>query len=399
MALIGSCTAFDRKLLPAGDLMKLDGERLATLFTALCEIDSPSQREGRVAAYLRTLFAREFPAAMVSEDQSAAATGADCGNLLVRFEGGLPLTPVFFCCHMDTVQPGEGIRVRRDGSLFTSAGETVLGGDDKSGIALLIEVMRALRDEGRPHGPVEFVFTTCEEIGLLGAKHFDPARLRAAMGYALDSTGTNQVIIGAPAANQIEVAIKGLAAHAGLNPEQGIDAIRLAAAAVATMPLGRLDEESTANIGLIAGGTATNIVPDAVSLRGEVRSHAEAKLEAHTRRMEEHFARAVAEWRDETGLISARPSLLFEASRQYPALKLSRKDEVVLRIEAASGRLGRPLNYIVAGGGSDANIFNGFGLKTAILGTGMQKVHTTAEQISLGDMLQTAELAYKLVTD
>ncbi|MDA8165676.1 MAG: M20/M25/M40 family metallo-hydrolase [Desulfobacteraceae bacterium] len=379
-------------------MMKLDGERLAALFTTLCEIDSPSRRESRVAAFLRDLFAREFQEAMVSEDQSGAATGSDSGNLLVRFEGALPLAPVFFCCHMDTVQPGEGVRVRRGGALFTSGGETVLGGDDKSGIAALIEVMRTLRDASQPHGPVEFVFTTCEEIGLLGAKHFDPSRLRASMGYALDSTGTNQVIIGAPAANKIEATIKGLAAHAGLNPEKGIDAIRLAAAAVAAMPLGRLDEESTANVGLISGGTATNIVPEAVSIKGEVRSHDEAKLEQYTRRMEGLFTDVVAGWRDPAGLITARPSLAFEVYRDYPALRLTREDEVVRRVEAASGRLGRQLSHIVSGGGSDANIFNGYGLKTAILGTGMQKVHTTSEQISLDDMLQTAALVYMLIS-
>jgi tripeptide aminopeptidase len=378
--------------------MKLDGERLAALFTTLCEIDSPSGSESRVAAYLRNLFAQEFPQAVVSEDQSAAATGSDCGNLLVRFDGALERAPVFFACHMDTVQPGKGVRVRREGPLFTSQGDTVLGGDDKSGIALLIEVMRALRDEGQPHGPVEFVFTTSEEIGLRGAKHFDPSRLRATMGYALDSTGTSQVIIGAPAADQIEATIKGLAAHAGLNPELGIDAIRLAAVALSTMSLGRLDEESTANIGLISGGTATNIVPESVTLQGEVRSHSESKLENYTRRMKEVFSEAVEGWRDETGRIADHPSLIFKATRQYPALKLTRGDEVVRLIEDAGNRLGRQLNFIVAGGGSDANIFNGYGLKTAILGTGMQKVHTTAEQISLNDMLQTAELIYILLS-
>lgn len=379
--------------------MKLDSERLATLFTTLCEIDSPSRQEGRLASYLCDLFGNEFPEATVTKDRSAAATDSDTGNLLVRFDGDRSRAPVFFACHMDTVQPGEGVKVKRDGPVFTSEGETVLGGDDKSGIALLIEVMRAIRDEGRPHGPVEFIFTTCEEIGLLGAKNFDPGQLQATMGYALDTSGTSQVVIGAPAANQIEVTVKGLAAHAGLNPELGIDAIRLAALALSVMPLGRLDEESTANIGLISGGAATNIVPQAVSLHGEVRSHSESKLETYTRQMKDYFAQAVAGWHDESGRITARPFFRFTASRQYPALRLSREEEVIHRIEEAGRRLGRELSFIVAGGGSDANILNGYGLKTAILGTGMQQVHTTAELIRLDDMLATAQLVFSILTN
>jgi tripeptide aminopeptidase len=378
--------------------MALNAERLASLFTTLCEIDSPSAREGRLAAFLHNLISEEFPDAAISEDPSAALTGSDCGNLLVRFAGSLSLEPIFFNCHMDTVQPCEGVKVRRQGSLFSSSGDTVLGGDDKAGIAILIEVMRSLREDGQAHAPVELLFTTCEEIGLLGAKHFDSRLLQSRMGYALDSTGVDQVIIGAPAANHIDITIHGLAAHAGLNPEQGINAIHLAAKAMALLSLGRLDEESTANIGVITGGAATNIIPDSVILQGEVRSHSMAKLLAHTARIEAVFAAAVDSWHDTTGRIKARPSLSFRATPQYPALKLEVDDAVIQRIDRAADNLSRQMRYIVAGGGSDANIFNGYGLKTAILSTGMQKVHSTGEQIDLNDMLRTAELIHMMVT-
>jgi tripeptide aminopeptidase len=378
--------------------MTLDAERLATLFTTLCEIDSPSTREGKIAAFLRHLFTAEFPKATIIEDQSALRTGSDSGNLLIRFPGRLPLEPVFFNCHLDTVQPGEGVKVRRTGTLFSSNTETILGGDDKAGIAVLVEVMRSLRDSGCPHGPVELLFTTCEEIGLLGAKNFDPGLLLATMGYALDSTGIDQVIIGAPAANHLAITISGRAAHAGLNPEQGINAIQLAARALANMDLGRLDEESTANIGLISGGVATNIIPATVVLQGEIRSHSPEKLARHTSRIEDIFTRTVAGWQDASGQAPGQPTLNFQATPQYPALKLSREDQVLKRIDQAAAVLSRQIQYIVAGGGSDANIFNGYGLKTAILSTGMQKVHTTEEQIDLCDMLRTAELVFSMLT-
>ncbi|MBW2467364.1 MAG: M20/M25/M40 family metallo-hydrolase, partial [Deltaproteobacteria bacterium] len=235
--------------------MKINQERMASVFTTLCEIDSPSKQEGRVAAHLKSLFAEM--GATVHEDNSANQTGADCGNLFVRFpDGGLDKEPVFFNCHMDTVLPAVGVKVKREDEVFTSAGDTVLGSDDKAGIAALIEVMRTLQENSIPYSPVEYVFTTCEEVGLLGVKALDPSQIKAKIGYALDSSGINRVVVGAPAANRITAEITGLASHAGLSPEKGISAIHLAARAIARLPLGKIDENSTANIGLIEGGTA-----------------------------------------------------------------------------------------------------------------------------------------------
>jgi len=177
--------------------MAIDHERLAAVFTTLCEIDSPSKREGRVAAYLTSVFTDM--GAEVHEDDSASITGSDCGNLFVRFpDGGLDKEPVFLNCHMDTVLPADGVRVKRQGDIFSSVGDTVLGSDDKAGIAALIEVMRTLQEKNIPYAPVEYVFTTCEEIGLLGVKALDPSSIKAKIGYALDSPGINRVIIGAP---------------------------------------------------------------------------------------------------------------------------------------------------------------------------------------------------------
>ena len=262
--------------------MKINQERLAAVFITLCEIDSPSKHEGRVAAYLKSLFTDM--GAEVLEDGSAATTGSDCGNLFIRFpDGGLDKGPVFFNCHMDTVLPATGVKVKREGEVFTSAGDTVLGSDDKAGIAAFIEAMRTVQENNIPYGPLEFVITTCEEVGLLGAKALDPGLIKAKIGYALDSSGMNRVVVGAPAANHINIKIKGIAAHAGLSPEKGISAIHLAARAIARLRLGKLDAESTANIGLIHGGTATNIIPESVDLSGEVRSHNVDLLEEHTK--------------------------------------------------------------------------------------------------------------------
>lgn len=376
----------------------MNRERLADTFVRLCEIDSPSRSEGRVATFLKELCARELGAESVIEDNSAAQTGSECGNLIVRFPGTLDAPPLFFNCHMDTVQPGVGVKVRRQGDTFTSAGDTVLGGDDKAGIAALIEMIRSLKENGTPHAPFELIFTTCEEIGLLGAKHLDFSLVRSRMGYALDSSGIDLAIVGAPAANRFTAEIHGLAAHAGLHPEKGISAIQLAAQAMAQLPLGRLDEESTANIGLIQGGTATNIIPEQVRLDGEVRSHDPAKLAHYTAQMESAFRCAIEGWHTPEDLPPGRPQLTFTVDAQYPAMRITEAQPVWQRLAAAARNLDRPLEYIVAGGGSDANIFNAHGLATMILGIGMTDVHTTGESVTLEAMSRTAELTSSIIT-
>ena len=375
--------------------MRINQERLAATFIALCEIDSPSKKEGKVAEYLKSVFQKMD--AEITEDDSADETGSDCGNLLVRFSGSLDKEPVFLNCHMDTVLPAEGVKVLQQGEVFTSAGDTVLGGDDKAGIAVLIEVMRTLKENNKPFGSVELVFTTCEEVGLLGVKAFDPNLLKSKIGFALDTTGVHKVITGAPAANRIAAEISGVAAHAGLNPEEGINAIQLAAQAIAGLELGRLDFESTANIGLIEGGAATNIIPEKAVVKGEIRSHSEEKLAAYTEKAKEIFSKTILNWQDPGGKAKGRPTMNFQVIPDYPVMKLDFNSAVLRRAEQAAASINVNLEFLVAGGGSDANIFNSYGLQCAILSTGMDKVHSTEETIRLSDMVRTAELVMALL--
>ncbi|MFZ5775180.1 MAG: M20/M25/M40 family metallo-hydrolase [Thermodesulfobacteriota bacterium] len=382
-------------------MMRIDSERLAQLFVTMCEIDSPSGQEARMAHFLKALFGREFPEATIEEDDSAPKTGADCGNLIIRFAGQLPGTPIFFNCHTDTVVPSLGVKVRREGRRFFSSGDTVLGGDDKAGIAILIEAVRAIREAGLPHLPFELLFTTSEEIGLRGAKALDVSLLRARQGYALDSTGVDLAILGAPAANHFTIAVHGVAAHAGLHPERGINAIQLLSRCIADLPTGRLDEESTSNLGVIRGGKATNIVPEFAEVDGEVRSHSMEKLAVHTRRIEERVKSVISAWQPPAGADlpeGTRPRLEFRCNQEYPAMRLTQEDEVVRRVLRAGERLGRTIRCISAGGGSDANILNGHGIATVILGIGMDKVHSTEETIDLADMIRTTELVASMLT-
>ncbi len=378
--------------------MEVNRERLATHFTELCEIDSPSRQEGRISQRLQQIFAALGPQHIV-EDDSSSRTGSECGNLIIRFDGSLELAPIFFSCHMDTVQPAQGVRVKRSGDLFTSVGDTILGSDDKSGLAACIEAMQLLQENKQPHRPVEFVITTCEEIGLVGAKALDPHLVRAKEGYALDSTGFAKVITHAPAANRLTITVNGIAAHAGLHPEWGVNALVLAGKALAKVPCGRIDEETTANFGTISGGTASNIVPERVVIEGEVRSHSMEKLERVTAEIRQVFTATLAEWTDPTGEARGCPSVTVEVRQDFPVMQLSREDRVIRRVDAAARSIGMELSYEKAGGGSDANIFNGHGLATAIIATGMTHVHSTEEQVELQDMVDLTRLLLALLTE
>jgi tripeptide aminopeptidase len=261
-----------------------------------------------------------------------------------------------------------------------------LGSDDKAGIAAMIEALAVLQENKIPHAPMEYVFTTCEEIGLLGAKALNPEHIQARMGYALDSTGFGRVIIGAPASNRLRITVKGTAAHAGLHPEYGINAIVLAGQGLSAAPCGRIDEETTANFGTIQGGAASNIVAEEVVIIGEVRSHSPEKLDRLTTEIEQAFRTVIEEWSDPTGQARGLPQLNFQVKQDFPAMQLTAEDPVIQRLDAAAAQVGISMEHEIAGGGSDANIFNGCGLPTAIIASGMTHVHSTDEQVSLEDM-------------
>ncbi len=376
--------------------IEIDRDRLANTFRDLVCIDSPSREEGEVAKWVRETLTREI-GAEIEEDQSRDQTGSETGNIIVRIPGTREATPVFFNAHLDTVEPGRGIRpVFKDG-VFRSDGTTVLGSDDKAAVAILIEVARLLKGHEVSHGPIEFLFTVCEEIGLLGAKAFDPALLTARMGYALDSDDLDLLINRAPCATRFKVKIIGKAAHAGVSPEQGINAIQIAARALAELPLGRIDKYTTANVGLIHGGKATNIVPDEVEIEGEVRSHNPEKLHEVQDQILGIFHRIALKSRQEKD--QRLPRVETGVIDDYPLMSVPEGHAVVTTAMEAAKALGRRLRLDMTGGGSDANVFNGKGLSTLVMGIGMHKVHTTSEFIRLDDMVASAELVLQIISN
>jgi len=370
--------------------------RLAEVFRTLVEIDSVSRKEGAVAKALREIF--ETLGADVVVDGAGPKVGGDTGNIIATFKGtqadGVPL---LLNAHMDTVEPGEQVKVIFSDGIFKSDGSTILGADDKSALAIIIETITTLQEKHLAHGPLEVVVTVCEEVGLLGAKYLDYSLIKAKYGYSLDATDTEGIVIRAPAANHVEFKVYGRDAHAGAAPEKGINAIHLASRAISDVQVGRIDEETTANIGLIAGGQATNIVPSLVTVSGEVRSHSPDKLEKETQRMITSFEGYVSNYRESFPSDDGLPKLEVNVRQDFSILNIPQEHPVVTMAAEAAASLGRKMETKTSGGGSDANIFFGHGIVAGVLGTGMKDMHTVRESIALEDMVNSAELLFEIV--
>lgn len=372
----------------------INRERMKKTFEALVTTDSVSGEERAVSRMLADMFTRL--GAEIFIDEAGKKVGSNTGNLVVRFAGDPRREPLLICAHMDTVEPGKGIvPVFKDG-VFSSREETILGADDKSAIAIIYEAVSALAESGETFCPLDLVFTVCEEIGLMGAKHFDYGLLRATSGYVLDATDVAGLVTRAPAANRLRFVIHGQDAHAGAHPEDGLNAIAVAARAIARLEPGRVDEESTFNIGLIEGGRATNIVPDRVTVRGEVRSRRDDKLDKITEEVVAVFRETVAaeaEKYNHQGL----PAVEVTVNSDFKSLNIPSDHQIVVRARQAAANLGFDLTEKESGGGSDANIFSEHGVVTGILGTGMRDMHTTRETVSLEDMARAAELLREII--
>ncbi|HNT52029.1 MAG TPA: M20/M25/M40 family metallo-hydrolase [Candidatus Syntrophosphaera sp.] len=360
-------------------------------FLDLVAIDSESKNEramiDRLKADLQAL------GATVEEDSCHLQTGGNAGNLYAFFPGQINKAPILFCAHADTVKPGQGIRASITGGRIHSDGNTVLGGDDKSGVAEIIFGIKEVLAGGEEHAPVEVLITVSEEIGLLGAKHFDLSKLRSGFGYALDAHRVGDLVVGAPAQNTFRVIITGKEAHAGVEPEKGVNAIRVASEAIAAMPLGRIDHETTSNVGIIGGGSATNIVPNRVEIKGEARSHNTLKLDQVTQDIRHAVQSAVQ--RHQFDFASA--GFEWELKAEYQSFRLDDAHPAVQLALDALAELDIAARVEVGGGGSDANIINSAGLPTLICGTGMNKVHTVQEDIEAQELVRGAAFVAALI--
>jgi tripeptide aminopeptidase len=326
------------------------------------------------------------------EDDTGPRVGSTMGNILCRLPArGANGTPLFLCAHLDTVPPEAAIEPVVDDGVVRNAAGTILGADNKAAVAVMLEAARRIVDERRPHAGVELLFTSKEEVGLVGAYAFDHTRLEARLGYVYDQAAPiGEIVVGAPTQKSIVARFHGRAAHAGMYPEEGRSAVLAAARAIADMRLGRVDERSSANVGLITGGTARNIVPEWCSLQGEARSHDARTVTTLVQEMLDAiaFAASVSDCTAETHVEDTYRGYAFA------------DDEPAVRIAAeALQRMGYEPTTSLTGGGADANVFNERGLPCVNLANGMTDIHTPDERIAVADLEGMVDVTLAIVEE
>jgi tripeptide aminopeptidase len=365
-------------------------DRLVELFTTLCSINSPSRQEREVAEYVKG-FLRGL-GLEVREDHAAQQVEGNANNLIATLPANISGVPrIFFSAHLDTVEPNPNVKIIQENGIIRTDGSTILGADDKAGVSAILEAIRIVVENNLPHGQIQLLFTVCEEIGLRGARAMDLSLVESDFGFVYDSgppIGT--VVSQTPTHDTLEVRLIGKPAHAGVEPEKGINAIEIAAHAIARMRLGRLDEETTANIGTIHGGHAINIVCPEVHLRAEARSRTIAKVNAQVAHMIECFERAAQER-------GGRAEIHHE--RHYEGYQLTENDLPVRVVHAAARKIGLEPLMRPTGGGADANIFIARGLPCCVVGTAMEKVHTHEEFVQVENLARSVDLTLAIIRE
>ncbi|MCW5937384.1 MAG: M20/M25/M40 family metallo-hydrolase [Fimbriimonadaceae bacterium] len=368
----------------------VEEQRLVSLFKDLCLINAPALHEKKCVAFVRRHL--EAMGLEVWEDDAGSRIGGDANNLIARLPGTMGSAPrIFLSAHFDTVEPTEGLVIEERDGVFTSDGKTILGADDKAGMAPAIEAVQCLIESGEPHGDVYLLFSCAEEIGLKGADAMNLDDLKLDFGFVLDTGPPVGTFVTRTATHdRLEFTVYGRPAHAGKDPENGINAISVAADAISKLKVGRLGPETTNNLGIISGGTAVNVVCPMVLVRGEARSTDTEELDRVVDRMVKEFERAAREWETKVEVVH---------DRHYGAYDVPHDAKVVQVGQNAARRLGMTGELRTTLGGSDANVFNAKGVPTIVLGTGMEKIHTHEERVSRQALVETARLAYEILLE
>ncbi|MBI4318159.1 MAG: M20/M25/M40 family metallo-hydrolase [Chloroflexi bacterium] len=356
----------------------IDRDRLLATFLSLLQISSET---GAEADIVREVLFRLTSLGLRPRTDAA-------GNIIAVSpgDGG----PYLVNAHVDTVMSTRGLKVILQNDVVQTDGLTILGADDKAGVAAILEVVQCLVEGALPHTGLELVLTVGEEQGLLGAKVLDFGHLSSREGVCVDSSGpVGTIVTKAPSQAFIDVRVTGRAAHAGLAPEQGISAVVAASEAIARMRLGRIDEETTANVGTIVGGTSRNIVPERVGLKAEARSRDEAKLRDQIEHMRTAFEEAAARH---------RATAVVDVSEAYRGFDISPDEPIVHRVVVAAKSVGITPRLQATGGGSDANVFNQHGIKTVNLGAGYENAHAPTERIAIDELVRCATLLLAVFT-
>ncbi len=363
-------------------------KRLQMNFVELCKIHGEPRSEGNVAQYLVDFF--ESRGYSVERDKAHEQYAGTCGNLFVRIPGTTDGPTIMLSAHMDTVVTGGKVEPILVDGYYRSKGNTILGSDDKAGIAAILEIVEMISEKDVNHPPLFIALTAAEEIGLLGARYCELTGSDADMGVVLDTSGPIGKIVNiAPYHEAYTIKVHGKSAHAGIEPEKGINAIQIAGELIGKLPTGRISPTCTTNIARIRGGVADNIVPELVTIKGEARSTSLGELTETLSSIESSCYQLA----NEHGY-----QIEYNSRREYDGYSIEQDSPIITRLSAAATATGKEPYVTHTGGGSDANFFNQKGIPTAVISCGMSKVHTHNEEILVDDLIDTTRMTLAFVT-
>lgn len=384
-------------------MVDLNEKRIVDRFLELVQIDTPSHMERPMADYLLKVMKEEYGCEVEEDDagqrvmrgmepdkKKLLEQTAQTGNIIATLKGNVEgATPLLFTAHMDTVVSSKGIQTQNESGVIKTDGKTILGADDRAGIVAILEALQYIKENDVKHGDLQFVFTIAEETGLFGSLYLDKANIKAEYAFVMDSGGPPDTIItSSPTEVDFTIRIYGKAAHSGVNPEDGLNAISVAADAISNLKMGRIDEETTLNIGIIQGGEKTNIVCDRVEILGEARSRNEQKLSAQMNNVHTAFTLASEKWGAKVDI---------EEQKIYDGFNLSEEDEVVRLAMEGLRRAGLTPKLAPRGGGSDTNNLNTKGIPAVNLGVGATNDHTVDESVTVNDLLSATKIVIGII--
>lgn len=378
--------------------MKINHQRMLKNFLEITKIYAPSGEEKNMLDYAKKELTKL--GCKVYIDKAGKNFGSTAqGNLTANFKGTIKSAPFILGGHLDTVRPCKGVKPSIKNGKVVTDGTTILGADDRAGLAIIFEVLRTLKENKIKHPPVDIIFTLCEEGGMYGSKYLDTKIIKGKEGLLLDSESNEELVVNAPKAVLFYATIKGVASHAGIAPEKGISAIEVAAKAISMMRLGRIDPMTISNIGIVNGGQSTNVVMPELTIQGEARSRTKGHLEKELKHIEECFKKAAKMFVKKVDGKTIKPEIIWTTELKYPLLNIKPKSALITHIKNCGKKWGLNIQTASSGGGFDANVLAGKGLSMPIIGIGYDKEHTTKECLDIETFFKTADLVLDVVVN
>ncbi|MBQ4493994.1 MAG: M20/M25/M40 family metallo-hydrolase [Elusimicrobiaceae bacterium] len=376
--------------------MQVNHQRMLKNFLEITKIYAPSGEEKAMLDHAKKELTKL--GCKVYIDKAGKTFGSTAqGNLTANFKGNIKSAPFILGGHLDTVRPCKGVKPSvKNGKVITD-GKTILGADDRAGLAMIFEILRTLKENKVKHPPVDIILTLCEEGGMYGSKYLDTKIIKGKEGLLLDSESNEELVVNAPKAVLFYATIKGVASHAGVAPEKGINALQVAAKAISMMRLGRIDPMTISNIGVVNGGQSTNVVMPELTLKGEVRSRTKGHLEKELKHIEDCFKKAAKMFVKKVDGKTIKPEIIWSTELKYPLLDIAPKSALITHIKNCGKKFGLNIKTASSGGGFDANVLAGKGLFMPIIGVGYADEHTTKESLDIETFFKTADLVLDIV--